>query len=626
MTFTSNILSQNDPRWQNQKLGFHATETIGQQGCALTCLSMMATGYGYSITPDKLNEKLIDLGPGNGYVSSLMVWAGMTRLYPKIGIKEVYVCSDVKPVPLERIDSLLGYGQAVLVEIDSSLVTGEQSHWVLLTEKIEDDYIMLDPLKPPAEETTRFLVDQYGFGRPVDQLITSVAFYECWETGDGEPVIPALPGMFVQVLASTTKGLRMRVQPETSASIVTVEIARTPLLVLEDETKANSKVGVTDQWIKVRDPQGFEGYVAAWFLEECRMPEVEEIAVPVVEETPPPDSLVEPDISEELNPPAPVVNPVPESQPKPPIPQSSVPEITPETIYVSSDVAGRGLRLRAQPNLEAKTVTVLEARQKLEIVEDAAAARDKVGIINQWINVRTDKGESGFCAAWLLVLPVSHQITQISSTGVSTPIVEVDPFADTRPTPVVKVEPAPDQELTDKVETTSQPKEPDFTVIVSKNVGKVGLRLRTTPVDGNVILVMKAETELTVLEPWETAHFKIGVKNEWLHVKNEEETSGFAAAWYLEPGKQPEVVNPANETPTDLVVNVSPVVGTGGLRLRSAPNLESPIVKKLPPLTPLVVLEPVDAARPKIGMMDQWLNVSTSDGSAGYVAAWYVVN
>src|SRR3990172_311438 len=625
MTFTSNILSQNDSRSNNLKLGFHASETIGQEGCALTCLAMMASGYGYPETPDKLNKKLIDLGPGNGYVNSLMVWSGLTRLYPKIGIKEVYVCSDVKPVPVERIDSLLEYGQAVLVEIDSSMAAGEQSHWVLLTGKKDDDYIMLDPLAPSAEESVRLLVDRYGSGRAVDQLITSVAFYECWETGDGEPVIPALPGMFVQVLPSTTKGLRMRVQPDASASIVTVEIARTPLLVLEDEARASSKVGVTEQCIKVRDPQGFEGYVAAWYLEECRMPAPEEVPVPVLNETSPADSLLKLDMPEEMNPPVPAVGPAPEIQPEPSTPEPPTPVKTSKTIYVSPDVGGRGLRLRAQPNLQAETVTILDARQKLEIIEDASAARGKVGVINQWINVRTEKGESGYCAAWLLVLPVIQQSANKETGGELATGLAVDPLAETQPTPVYRVEPTAEQELTVIVEPAIQPKEPEYTVIVSKNVGKMGLRLRTTPVNGSVIMVLKAETELTVLEPWETAHTKIGVKNEWLHVKNEDGKSGFTAAWFLETGKQPEKVISPDETTTDLVVNVSPVVGTGGLRLRTAPNLKSTIVKKLPPLTPLVVLEPVDAASPKIGVMDQWLNVSTKDGAAGYVAAWYVV-
>ena len=94
----------------------------------------------------------------------------------------------------------------------------------------------------------------------------------------------------------------------------------------------------------------------------------------------------------------------------------------------------------------------------------------------------------------------------------------------------------------------------------------------------------------------------------------------------MEPGKLPEQKADSDEPLTDLVINVSSVVGSGGLRLRSAPNTKSNIVKKLPPLTPLVVLEPVDAARPKIGVMDQWLNVRTSDGAAGYVAAWYVTS
>ena len=624
MTFNSNILSQNDPRWKNLKLGFHATETIGEQGCALTCLAMMATGYAFPETPDHLNNKLKELGPNNGYMSSLMVWSGLTRLYPKIVIKELYVCSDVKPVPLDRVDSLLSYGQTVLVEIDSSMATGEQSHWVLLTEKNDDDYIMLDPLTFPTEEAAKLLVRKYGFGRTIDQLITAVAFYECWKNGKGEPVIPPLPGMFVQVLASTTKGLHIRVQPNTSASIATVEIARTPLLVLEEEGEARSKVGVTDQWIKVRDPQGLEGYVAAWYLEECPMPVVEEVLTPEVELPLPRETLPkqEPPIESVKPIPVPdIINPV-----LPPRTEISSPDKTPDVIYVSSDVAGRGLRLRAKPNLKAGTVAVLKARQKLAIIEDGNAARVKVGVINQWVNVRTEKGESGYCAAWLLVLPVSQQVAKQASATKVPVLSEVDPLADTQPTPVVKEESSPEEGPASSASSVDQVEKPEFTVIISKNVGKVGLRLRAAPEDGKVLMVMKAGVELTVIEPLEAARSKIGTKKQWLHVKNNKGNEGYIAAWFVEPGKQPMLEIVPDKSLSDMVINVSPVVGSGGLRLRSAPDLKSDIVKKLPPLTQLAVLEPLDAARPKIGMMDQWLNVRTRDGAAGYVAAWYVVS
>ena len=96
---------------------------------------------------------------------------------------------------------------------------------------------------------------------------------------------------------------------------------------------------------------------------------------------------------------------------------------------------------------------------------------------------------------------------------------EVDPLADTQPTPVVRAEPAKAKEII-AARTPRQVEDSEFKVIVSKNVGKVGLRFRIAPEDGKVIMVLKAGAELTVIEPLDEALAKIGSKNQWLHVKN----------------------------------------------------------------------------------------------------------
>jgi hypothetical protein len=561
MTFTSNSLSQNDPRWKDINLGFGTNVTISAQGCALTCLAMMATGYGYKETPETLNKKLISLGSGNGYIGPLMVWAGITRLYPKIGIKEMYVCSEVKPVPVKRIDALLANGQTVLVECDRSLATGEQSHWVLLTKKQGDDYVMLDPWPYPVDNADVLLTKRYGFGRPVPQVITAVAFYECWVNRTDGPPLPELPGFYVRVLASTTRGLRLRVQPNTTATIVSVEIASAPLLVLEDTSEALAKIGVTDQWIKVRDPQGFEGYAAAWYLEKLSeiIPEPEQI---------------------------------PEPEPEP---------VSKMTILVSPKVGSNGLFLRSQPGTEAPTIAVLKTNEELQVLEDADSARAKIGLPGQWINVLTNRGEIGYCSSLHVVLPETLP-----------PPVDPEPIPEPEPEPIPEPEP--------------EPIPAQLGVMVSRSVGNVGLRLRAQPVNGTVLYVMPAGSKLTVLEPADKARIKIGVVDQWLNVKDDQGRIGYTAAWFVELVPIPVTEQPPDDEAVKLTVYVSTTVGTSSLRLRSAPNTSSSIVRNLPARTPLVVLEPPATARPKIGVVNQWLNVSVSDGKIGYVAAWYVVS
>ena len=57
----------------------------------------------------------------------------------------------------------------------------------------------------------------------------------------------------------------MRRQPVISdATLIKRLPLGTELTVLEQNAEA--KIGKNDQWLKVKDPSGTEGYVAAWFV------------------------------------------------------------------------------------------------------------------------------------------------------------------------------------------------------------------------------------------------------------------------------------------------------------------------------------------------------------------------
>ena len=71
------------------------------------------------------------------------------------------------------------------------------------------------------------------------------------------------------------------------------------------------------------------------------------------------------------------------------------------------------------------------------------------------------------------------------------------------------------------------------------------------------------------------------------------------------------------------MVLVSSQAGAG-LCLRNQPNAHADILKILLPGTFLTVLEPASAARAKIGVTNQWLNVQEPGGTFGYVVAGYV--
>jgi uncharacterized protein YkwD len=62
-------------------------------------------------------------------------------------------------------------------------------------------------------------------------------------------------------------GLRLRAQATTASDTLAFEAPGAVLTVLETEATARPKIGVYGQWIRVRDANGREGYVAAWYVE-----------------------------------------------------------------------------------------------------------------------------------------------------------------------------------------------------------------------------------------------------------------------------------------------------------------------------------------------------------------------
>lgn len=69
---------------------------------------------------------------------------------------------------------------------------------------------------------------------------------------------------------------------------------------------------------------------------------------------------------------------------------------------------------------------------------------------------------------------------------------------------------------------------------------------------------------------------------------------------------------------------VSDAVGTSGLRLRKSPSKGGALITVLKAGTRLIVVEPVQKAKAKIGKPNQWLHVNAGANQRGYVSAEYV--
>jgi hypothetical protein len=375
MPFSLVNYSQQDPAWKSLKIG-SSSETIGHVGCALTSVAMLVSGHGYPETPGTLNAKLKARG---GYVDAAIIWGAVTGIYPQIVYRSLVLCRDTN-APLAQIDTSIAAGQPVLAEVDSSPNPGLQTHWVVIYSKKGDDYLVLDPWPHPTESGKEVtLMSRYSHGKPLKKSITAVVFYECLQAGSSAagdtaettPASPVEPGTYVRVPVTVEAGLRLRSAPTTASDTVVIEPPGALLRVTEPVDVALPKIGVYDQWIKVRDGQGRDGYVAAWYVEQG----------PTVGGT------------EEPSEPAPTPEPSPEPVPEP------GPEPVALTVYVSQSVGPAGLRLRKTPSLGGVVAAIEKAETALTVLEPEAQARPKLGVKGKWLHVSDPGRSQGYVAA-----------------------------------------------------------------------------------------------------------------------------------------------------------------------------------------------------------------------------------
>jgi hypothetical protein len=367
--------SQTDPSWKGTLLGFDNESTIGGFGCLLTCVTMAATGFGYAETPASLNEKLKALGPNQGFMSANLVWGGIAKALAGVTVRRLVDC-DNSPAPLADIDAALAAGFPVIVEVDYSNQPGYQYHWIVLYGKKNGDYLFQDPYPypPPAQEA---LLGQsrYAHRGGLDRIITGAAFIEgpMKKPAPGAPQpAPATPAPAEGVASgmkvySIEADLALRSTPNVTPSNLIKRFPRsTELTSLESESATRGKAGVVGQWLQMRDASGAQGYVAAWYVSTSKQAPV----------SPPPGAR------------APV-------------------GATTGALMVQTTTPN--VALRSQPILSDHTlIKRMPFNSKLTVLEPAADASSKVGVVNQWLKVGDSTGTEGVVAAWYVsVLPAT---------------------------------------------------------------------------------------------------------------------------------------------------------------------------------------------------------------------------
>jgi hypothetical protein len=183
------------------------------------------------------------------------------------------------------------------------------------------------------------------------------------------------------------------------ANVVAVVAAGTQLTLLESD--GASKIGAINQWVRVRTPQGQEGFAAAWYLESVPVatptPVTEPVPVPVSE---PPVSTSTPETPSTT--PTPSVPSTPAAPVEPPKGEKKEDKLT---VVVSSAVGTSGLRLRKTASKGGALIAVLKAGTRLTVLEPAQKAKAKIGKPNQWLSVRGPSNQRGYVGAEYVMLP-----------------------------------------------------------------------------------------------------------------------------------------------------------------------------------------------------------------------------
>lgn len=374
MAFTPSY--QNDKKWENTKIGFSQSLTIGQIGCLLTTMAMTVNYFGGSETPLSLNERL---KASNGFNDAWIKPANVPGMYPELGFKrqKSVECKN-SPAPMAEIDAGLAAGSVVAVQVDreaDATFEAEDGHWVLLYKKQGDDYLMWDPWY--SETAPNTLVGRYGFGRKQpEDIIQSVIWH-----GKGDlPAATSAPAPKTTKTSKTSKTskaakpapqstptaasadplavrptveqLTLRKQPRmTQTSMLQLLSTKDVLVVIEETGAARGKIGKQNQWLQVRDGKGNEGYVAAWYVRETAVPKT-----------------------------------------------TAKTEKTPHTTITLQPTTA-SLSLRTAPRVADDTlITYLTKSSQLTLIDPAEAG--KIGQQNQWVQVKTGDGQTGYVAAW----------------------------------------------------------------------------------------------------------------------------------------------------------------------------------------------------------------------------------
>ncbi len=390
--FKTQNLYQNDEKWKSAKLG-NSNETIGGWGCLLTSVTMMLNGIGYSETPETVNEKMKKAG---GFQGAFFIPSVLPYVWPNAAYRDMQPCENF-PAPLAQIDAAVSAGKPVILQVDWNKQAGIQTHFVLVKEKKGNDYILYDPYKYPGDgpEKEVLLTSRYKYnGATLEKEISAVLWFDSYSAAPPEPPkvtkVPVPADKFT--IYAVEDDLALRADPSVSGYLWKRMPLGTALTCLEPKATTKAKLGVNGQWINVQDPNGDQGYVAAWFVSETK------------------DAKPAPAAS------TPASAPATSTTTKPPAVTTKLPP------GALAFVPTEELSFRTQPVISPETVIRrVPPTETLVSIEPAKDVIAKVGVTGQWLKVRDASNKEGYVAAWYVKYASGSQPSATTTAAPTTP-------------------------------------------------------------------------------------------------------------------------------------------------------------------------------------------------------------
>jgi hypothetical protein len=374
--FKTENLYQNDDRWGKVHLG-NSTETIKNWGCLLTSVTMMLNGIGYDETPDTVNEKMKAKG---GFQGAFFIPSVLPYAFPNIIYKDMEPCENF-PAPIARIDAAVAQGKPVILQVDWNKKAGIQTHFVLVKEKKGDDYILYDPYRYGGDGPGKdvLLTQRYKYnGQTLENEISAVLWFDAYgiPPQPPEPKEPVALPADSMTLYVAEDDLAFRADPSIGGYLIKRLVGETEMKSLESAADTKAKLGVQGQWLHVQDPEGEQGYTAAWYLSEEKgaPPAAQPAAATTTTTTTASSTGSAADTPKSTK----------------PLPAGAM------TLLPTDNVA-----FRTSTTISPETlIRRIPTTEKVISLEPSDRTIAKVGVMGEWLNVRDETGRDGFVAAW----------------------------------------------------------------------------------------------------------------------------------------------------------------------------------------------------------------------------------